>query len=395
MKTLRFSILVLLATTVLSHAQITQPGWFNVQSLTRPPITVMDTNTEAQVIANGLFTPLGEPNVPSTPIAEVVTPEIQALANGLQNNPLRMFNYVHDHIREVFYFGSKKGAQLTLLEKSGNDFDQCSLLMAMLQASGYTNAQYQFGWMLMPYDDTTDGNDNDLHHWLQLTLSDTNWLNTSNYLGDLIYYRGYPTYAAFFGSNVFSFQREWINLTIGSTNYYLDPAFKVSQPVTGINLSSAMGLSSNTLATVSGGTDTGTYVSGLNEAGIRSTLTGYTSNLLGYLQSNYSNASPQEILGGWQIVPSSYTTLPTSLLFATTNFGGVLPILDWTYQPTNMMSSLSITFGYTNYQWFMPQFEGQRLSLTFGTNGVEQLWQDDALLAQSAYSGEGSNTSVI
>src|SRR2546428_10189399 len=79
-------------------------------------------------------------------VAEAITPEIQALARGLENDPLRIFNYVHDHIRYVLYFGSKKGAQLTLLEKSGNDFDQCALLVALLRAAGYTNAGYQFGW---------------------------------------------------------------------------------------------------------------------------------------------------------------------------------------------------------------------------------------------------------
>ena len=66
----------------------------------------------------------------------MITPEIQALADGLQDNPVRIFNCVHDHIRFEFYFGSKNGAQLTLLEKSGNDLDQCALLMALLRAAG-------------------------------------------------------------------------------------------------------------------------------------------------------------------------------------------------------------------------------------------------------------------
>ncbi len=39
----------------------------------------------------------------------------------------------------MLYFGSKKGAQLTLLEKSGNDFDQAALLVALLRAQGYTD----------------------------------------------------------------------------------------------------------------------------------------------------------------------------------------------------------------------------------------------------------------
>jgi hypothetical protein len=53
----------------------------------------------------------------------------------------------------VLYFGSKKGAALTLLEKSGNDFDQSALLVALLRAAGYNNVGYQFGWMWLPYDD--------------------------------------------------------------------------------------------------------------------------------------------------------------------------------------------------------------------------------------------------
>ena len=355
----------------------------------------MDSNTVSAAMAAraNLFSPLSQPDAPSAPLAEVITPEIQALADGLQDDPTRIYHYVHDHINYVFYFGSKKGAQLTLLEKSGNDFDQCALLMALLQAAGYSDAQYQFGWMLMPYDNT-DGSHRDLHHWLKLTLTNTNWATTDNYLANLIYYRGYPTYADFFGDNVFAFQRVWVTLTIGSTTYYLDPAFKVYEPVAGINLSSAMGFSSNTLSSVSGGTDTGTYVSGLNEAGIRSTLTGYTTNLLNYMQSNYPNASPQEILGGWQIVPSTETSLPTSLLFTTSDFGGTLPIQTWTYEPTNMMSKLTVTFGGMYCQLFMPQLEGQRLSLTFATNGLGQLWLDDTLLIQSTNNGTSSTTGV-
>src|SRR5207248_9750723 len=111
--------------------------------------------------------PMAGLNVPASPIAEAITPDIAALARGLENDPLRIFNYVHDHIRYVLYFGSKKGAQLTLLEKSGNDFDQCALLVALLRAAGFTNtgysAGYEFGPMSLPYD---SADHQDLHHWL-------------------------------------------------------------------------------------------------------------------------------------------------------------------------------------------------------------------------------------
>jgi RHS repeat-associated protein len=340
---------------------------------------------------------------PSAPVAEVITPEIQALADGLQDDPLRMYNYVHDHIRYVLYFGSKKGAELTLLEKSGNDFDQCALLVAMLRAAGYTNNMgsnrgvgYQFGWEFLPYDDFS-GQGQDLHHWLNLTLNNTNWVYTYYYLNDLFFnVRGYPDAYPLNDGNTFMFQRVWVQLTLGSTNYYLDPAFKVSNPVSGVaNLFSAMGGSSNALMSAASGTYTANYVTNLNEANLRSTLTGYTANLLNYLQSNYPTATPEQILGGWQIVPSTATALSTNTTFETYDWSGGLPILNWQYLPTNMMSTLKITFAGTSYQWFVPQLEGQRVTLTFDASGTAQLWQDDTLLAQHATSGSSSLTNVI
>src|ERR1039458_1333925 len=91
---------------------------------------------------NGVHPLSSPPAVPdgSSAIAEVITPEIAALARGLENDPQRIFDYVHDHIRYVHYFGSHKGAELTLLERSGNDFDQCALLVSLLRAAGFTNS---------------------------------------------------------------------------------------------------------------------------------------------------------------------------------------------------------------------------------------------------------------
>jgi RHS repeat-associated protein len=402
MKTLRFFILGLLATLALTgHAQMSDPGWFQTDgSIIPAPVSIDDfVPNQSQFHANALIQlPL---SVPSFPIAETNTPQIQALADGLQHDPKQIFNYVHDHIRFVLYFGAKKGAQLTLLEKSGNDFDQSALLVALLQASGYTNVQYKFGWQQMYYDDPY-GEDYDLHHWWQLNLNNTNWTNTYTYLFDLVYSRGYPD--AYYGAdgNSFYIQRLWVALTIGGTTYQLDPAFKVSEPITtlsGFSLTNAMGGSgttiSNALLTAAGGTDNGNFAQSLSESSVRGKLTGYTTNLLNYLQSNAPNASVQQVLGGWQITPaydpfdySIYTTFPTY------TFGGQMPILSWAYQPTNLMSTLKITFAGTNYQCYMPQLKGQRLSLTFDTTGLAQLWLDDVSLVSKSVGTSSSTTNV-
>ena len=277
---------------------------------------------------------------------------------------------------------------MTLLEQSGNDFDQCALLVALLRAAGYTDTGYQFGLMQIPYDSSDH---NDLHHWLGLSLVNSNWLTTSNYFDWLLPTRGFPNNINYFeagDNNTIQFHRVWVTLSIGGTNYYLDPAFKVSEPVAGINLSSAMGLDTNALMSAAGGTASNDYVKSLNESALRTALQGLNTALLGTLQSNYPNASVQQILGGRQIVPWT-NGLSQALLFTTNDYSGLYPIVSWVDEP-NQESHVyghGVSFAATNHLWFMPQLQGQRLSLTFDGNGVGQLWQDDMLVAQASTSG--------
>src|SRR5260221_6646399 len=167
MNTRRLLMLVcFLAAPSFCDAQgITNAGWYRAQ------------NRPAPGAVSGVAPESGDSLNPPC-IAEATSPEIQALSRGLENDPLRIFNYVHDHIPYVLYFGSKKGAALTLLEESGNDFDQCALLVALLRAARYTNSGYQFGWNGVPLDNP-DGSKRDLRHWLGLTLPNTNSMYTS------------------------------------------------------------------------------------------------------------------------------------------------------------------------------------------------------------------------
>jgi RHS repeat-associated protein len=407
MKTLRILIFGLLMTAVMiCHAQITSPGWFAAQPQA-DQASVGGATVAGAPPSQSPFQPLSLPSSPPA-IAEAITPQIQSLAQGLQNNWQNIFNYVNNNIRFVPYFGSKKGAQLTLLEKSGNDFDQCALLVALLRAAGYSNnVGYQFGWIGVPYDDPFGGQQ-DLHHWFQLSLNNTNWNYTSNYLVGFFGTRGYPLTATITGNtNTFIFQRVWVTFTNSGSAYFLDPGFKSSTPIAGLtNLSSAMGFSSNNImsSSVMGGTDTTNYVSGLNETNLGNTLTGYATSLFNTIQSNYPNASVQQILSGQQIAAEGASGFgftsqgewigdPGFLIYYTpgTTDGPV----NWINEPTSLMSSLAVTFAGTNYQCWIPQLEGQRLSLTFDTSGVAQLWQDDTLLASNSTSGSSGKTNVV
>lgn len=70
------------------------------------------------------------------------SPAILAKAAELGNDPVRIFNFVHDRVANEVYRGSRKGAAGALAELSGNDVDQASLLIALLRAAG-VHARYE------------------------------------------------------------------------------------------------------------------------------------------------------------------------------------------------------------------------------------------------------------
>lgn len=72
----------------------------------------------------------------STPEAPI-SREIAILAQSLSWNPVSIYEWVKNNIETEWYWGLMKGAEETLRQRSGNDCDQASLLIALLRASGY------------------------------------------------------------------------------------------------------------------------------------------------------------------------------------------------------------------------------------------------------------------
>jgi hypothetical protein len=78
-----------------------------------------------------------------------ITPDVQALAASLGNQPLRIYNWVRNNIEFVPTYGSVQGSQLTLEAKRGNAFDTASLLIALLRSAGVP-ARYVTGTVEIP-----------------------------------------------------------------------------------------------------------------------------------------------------------------------------------------------------------------------------------------------------
>ena len=77
------------------------------------------------------------------------TQEIQDLAAELEHHPVKMYEWVRNFVKFEPYYGSLKGARQTYMEKAGNDYDQASLLIALLRSSGIS-ARYASGNIRMP-----------------------------------------------------------------------------------------------------------------------------------------------------------------------------------------------------------------------------------------------------
>ena len=70
---------------------------------------------------------------PEAPISE----EIAELAKSLNFSPVLIYEWVKNNVDTEWYWGSMKGAEETMRQKSGNDTDQAALLAALLRASGF------------------------------------------------------------------------------------------------------------------------------------------------------------------------------------------------------------------------------------------------------------------
>ncbi|MBI4699288.1 MAG: transglutaminase domain-containing protein, partial [Nitrospirae bacterium] len=225
--------------------------------------------------------------------AATATDEIKELARGLQYDPKLIYDYVHNHIDYVPYFGSRKGATLTYFDGSGNDFDQASLMIALLRESANYNSsigavQYIYGYMTIP--------GADLANWFGVDQNST-------VIGNVLTSGGIPV-ATLYSDGKAKFRRVWVKANIGGIDYLFDPAFKSYTYTSKIDIGSAAvynqtGFLISALSGASIGPD---YVQNLNEGNISGMLNQYSSNLINVLKTQYPNSDMQDIIGGRSIV---------------------------------------------------------------------------------------------
>jgi len=298
------------------------------------------------------------------------TPEITELARALGNDPKLIYDYVHNHIDYVPYFGSLKGATLTYLDGTGNDFDQASLMIALLRVWGY-NAQYVYGTMTIP--------GSQLANWLGVDQQ-------SGTIGKVLPSGGIPV-SNIQADGTATVTRVWVTATINGIPYLFDPAFKSYTYNSKINLGQAMGYNqSDFLAAATTGATVGpNYVQNLNETNLRNKLATYATNLVGAVRSQYPNNEVKEIIGGRKIVQTNLTSYATTLPFTPTSTD------TWSDIPASKITTLRIQHVGINYQFNTPDLSGKRLTLTYaGSNNHPVITLDGYPVASGTATTLGS-----
>ena len=256
-----------------------------------------------------------------------VAPEIAALAQNLKNDPDLIFEYVYDQITTLPQMGSLKGPLGALIDQSGTPFDQAELMAQLLVEAqknnpAISNVNIQVGAVAIGQPMISD--------WLG-TDSNPNSVQAALAAGGMFAIISVDQSGQVDGLQLSSWP--WVQVSINGTPYVFDPSTKDYSRKHGWGaaaLASAMGYSfDNYWGTVTQGATiqslnissqivTLPSVKNLNRAGARSTLQGYTSQLLAALkQNNNSGDGPQDILGGTSIVKIPYGSgvLPKGQIF--------------------------------------------------------------------------------
>lgn len=184
-----------------TRAQDAAPGF---QLVSPDPVTPQEAEAYFDALRDAQEA--GDVQVPPAGAAATqVVPDIAELARALRDNIDLIYQYVHNEIELTPTYGLAKGPLGTLLDGSGNPFDQTNLFIKLAEAAGY-EARFVYGT-------------------LELTESELNaWLGTEGGIGvggNVLVQGGIPAEGV--TPTLIEFSHAWAQVQIGEPGTHSTP----------------------------------------------------------------------------------------------------------------------------------------------------------------------------
>ncbi len=289
--------------------------------------------------------------------------EIVALADSLGHSPVAMYNYVREHCEYQPYLGSRKGSQQTLTHGGGNDYDQASLLIALLRVSGVPG-RYAAGNVKMEIDEALS--------WLGMRhkVNAANLLATAG-LNPTLYIVGPDTVAL-------GCDRVWVEAWLPFASYRgapndsagyawvpMDPVFKQYSYDLGINLPEEIGFDGEAFVD--------DYISGFQP---ETPLDVFRQMLIDALPVHHPGATYEDLFTTRRLVRETDGILPGTLPYE-------LLVWDGTFSeiPAAMRYKIEFRVGGTSlvYGTSLPEIVEKQVTISYvGATPADQQLIDDA-----------------
>jgi hypothetical protein len=302
-----------------------------------------------------------------------ITQAIRDQAAQLNNNPVKIYNWVRNNIAFIPSYGSIQGSDMTLQNKRGNAFDTASLLIALYRAAGIP-ARYVYGTIEVPADKVM------------------NWVGgvtKAEAAQSLLGQGGIPNIGITSGGVVKTIRMEhvWVEAYVdyipsrGAINktpttwVSVDASFKQYQFKKGLDLKANIILNAQGLIDQANAdilvNQTENSVANLNQNNLQTQLTDINNKLQTYIQSQNASPTVGDVLGTQKIIDDNHSTLIGTLPYRAIAIGSTFQSLPDSLRHKfqyNLYASESQRAAGDNtfsYQQSLPQLSGKKVTLNF------------------------------
>jgi hypothetical protein len=302
-----------------------------------------------------------------------ITPEIEALAQELEHNPSKIYNWVHNNIQFIPTHGSIQGSQMTLEMRAGNATDTASLQIALLRASGI-HSRYAYGTVRIP---------------IEKVMNWVGGVTAPEAATQILGQGGIPAVGLTQGGQIAFVKMEhvWVEAWVdffpsrgakhitGDTWISMDASFKQYEFTEGMNIQDNVPFDAegfvDQIVNTAQINETEGWVSGIDQTFMETQLSNYQTQMEDYITQTNPDATVGEVLGTQTIIPINRSVLATSLPYPLIARGNTFKEL-----PSNLRHYFKFSLYKNemdrileepalNLNQSLPELAGKRLTLSF------------------------------